>query len=315
LNSILESFEAKKLWVGHTPTPELKVRSRLNKLLTVMDTGMLHSYYNGEPWAAKITKDASPVYINGLSGKHEKAIISPNRNSPNPHNMTDLELEEFLKTAEIIGKEDIGEGITKPIKVALSANGVTVSAVFKSIDSKPGNERGRWKKDIYDADRYKYEVAAYKLDRMLKLGLVPVTVERTINGKQGALQLWVDNLMSKKYQKKNNIPYNGFCNFKDQVNMMDTFDYLIRNTDRNKSNILYDADDWQVWFIDHSRSFGLLKTRPRMMKKHKVKVTNEFKKALSALSYEQLSELSPWLHKKQIRAIWDRRKKLIRGKF
>ena len=97
--------------------------------------------------------------------------------------------------------------------------------------------------------------------------------------------------------------------------MLDSFDYLIWNNDRNKSNILFTKNDFQIWFVDHSRSFGLSKGRPRMMKKHKVIVTKEFKKALKSLTKAKLKELKPWLHRKQINAIWDRRKKLLKGSF
>jgi len=315
LSKILNRWSAKRLWVGHTPTPNSKVQERLNDQLIIIDTGMLHSYYRGEPWVGKIQKDKPLTFINGLTGKQSDALPSPNRSSPNPYNMSDAELEDFLLTADIIKRETIADGVTKPIKMTLNKGKKSIKALFKFVDTKPGNEKGKWKKDIYDADRFKYEVAAYKLDRIMGIGLVPVSIERTIDGQQGVVVAWINNLVSKGRQKDLGIGYSGFCNYRDQINMMDTFDYLIRNTDRNQSNILYNQDDGQLWFIDHTRSFGLQSTRPRMMEKHKVTVTKEFKKALKSLTLIELNELSPWLHRKQIKAIWKRRKKLIREKF
>jgi len=96
---------------------------------------------------------------------------------------------------------------------------------------------------------------------------------------------------------------------------MDTFDYLIRNTDRNQSNILYSKSDWQIWFIDHSRSFDLSNRRPKMMKKHTIKMTHSFKNAIEKLTNENLYTLKPWLHRKQIKAIKDRRRKMLKNSF
>jgi hypothetical protein len=38
---------------------------------------------------------------------------------------------------------------------------------------------------------YQNQVAAYRLDRMIDLNMVPVTVLRKVDGKRGAVQLWV----------------------------------------------------------------------------------------------------------------------------
>ncbi|MCP4411569.1 MAG: hypothetical protein GY808_03230 [Gammaproteobacteria bacterium] len=97
--------------------------------------------------------------------------------------------------------------------------------------------------------------------------------------------------------------------------MMDTFDYLIRNTDRNQSNILYGKSDWQIWFIDHSRSFDLSTKRPKMMKNHTIRVTKSFLNVIETLSIEKLNTLRPWLHRKQIRAINDRRRRILKNKI
>ena len=42
---------------------------------------------------------------------------------------------------------------------------------------------------------YKNEIAAYELDKLLKLDMVPPTVERQLQGITGAAQLWVENVV------------------------------------------------------------------------------------------------------------------------
>ncbi len=143
--------------------------------------------------------------------------------------------------------------------------------------------------------------------------MVPITVERKIDYKHGSVQLWIDNLVSELKMKEQGIPYQGICDQKDQLNMMDIFDYLIQNVDRNQSNVMYSQDDWQLWFIDHSRSFDDSTRRPKMLRNAKMWVTPQFKQALQSIDYDSLQALQPWLHNRQIRGILKRSKKLIKG--
>ena len=311
----LKIWGATRLWVGHTATPKKKVQSRFSDRLVMMDTGMLSSHYNGRPWAAKIDSTGNTTYINGLTAEIDTPLIAANREYSNPYNMSDAEVEDFLKTAIITNKKTTKEGRTKPFRVTLEKDGKIMQGIFKYKDSHHRANELRWKKSKEDSDRFQYEVAAYKLDRLLDIGLVPVTVERTIDEKPGAIQIWIEGLISDLQINKEKIAYRGFCDPGDQVNMMDTFDYLIANRDRNQSNIVFSDDDWQIWFIDHSRAFGTSTLRPKILKRSKIKVSSAFHEALQKLQPEQLNALSPWLHEKQIQAIWMRRDKLIKGKF
>ncbi|MGS2720030.1 metallophosphoesterase [Paraglaciecola aestuariivivens] len=313
LSNILSQWNASRLWVGHSTTPTRQVLHRLNGQLIVMDTGMLNSYYKGSPWAAKIEADQSYTLINGLTGKLGQASESAKRHFDAPYNMTDAQLESFLLEANVTSLEELTIGKTKPIRVTLEKDGKSLKAVFKYYDSDPGSHSGRWDKSIRNPDRFSYEVAAYKLDRMLDIGLVPVTVLRTIKGMPGSLQLWLDNLVSEKQRREQDLEYDGFCNEKAQDNMMNVFDYLIRNSDRNMSNMLYSYNDWQVWFIDHSRSFGIKKRMPPMLRNLKIKLTDEFRAALKSLTLEQLRALRPYMHNRQIKTLWYRREQLLAG--
>jgi len=315
LNSRLLRWKATRLWVGHTTSQKRSPLNRLDGKLVVMDTGMLNSYYKGEPWVAKILANKQPVYIQGLTGKIGKSTLSPNRHWSNPYNMTDNQVEDFLKTAEITIIGGTKEGKTKPLVLELRKNGKMIKGIFKYVDTAPRNQIGRWKKEDNYEDRYQYEMAAYRLDRILGIGLVPVTIERKIKRKSGIIQLWIDGLISEMVMKDNNITFVGDCYKKAQENMIDTFDYLISNQDRNQSNMLYSQDDMQIWFIDHSRSFSVKAKRPKMLRKSKIKLTNRFRQSLEKLNHEGLQVLRPWLHNRQIKAILKRRDKLVSGDF
>ncbi|MEL0034919.1 MAG: hypothetical protein VW882_00745 [Gammaproteobacteria bacterium] len=129
------------------------------------------------------------------------------------------------------------------------------------------------------------------------------------------MQLWLEDLTSYLTINEDNIPYQGMCELSEQINFLDSFDYLIANKDRNQSNILFSKSDLQIWFIDHSRAFGTSTKRPEMLKRSDINLTPRFKKALESLTDEQLETLRPWLNKKQIEALVKRRDKMIRGKF
>jgi len=314
LEEKLQYWDSKKLWVGHTTTARNDLQHRLSDKLQMMDTGMLNSHYRGQPWIGKIETNKLS-FINGITGELGKSIEAAKRQYNNPYNMSHQQIENFLQTANITNKETTKEGRTKPFKVKLEKDGKILHGIFKYKDSHHLANKGRWSKDKNDADRYQYELAAYHLDKILDIGLVPVTVERTIDNKKGILQLWLEGLTSQLRMLKKGEDYDGFCDYDEQINMIDSFDYLILNTDRNQSNIMLNADDLQIWFIDHSKSFGTATRRPKMLKGRNIKATKSFKNALRKLTAERLKKLRPWLHKKQIQAILKRSEKMLRDSF
>lgn len=309
----LKQWGSKRLWVGHTVSVNRKVFKRLNEQLMLIDTGMLKSHYQGEPWIAKIVGTEVSL-TSGVDGSIATPLQAPAREDANPYGMTDAEVEEFLRSAEIVEKQTTREGRTKPFKVTLQKGNKKIKALFKYKDSSGAGGRGRMKQRG-KPDSYKHEIAAYQLDRMLGIGLTPVTVNRTISGKRGSLQLWIDNLVSDLIINEKRIGYQGYCDQREQVNLMNSFDYLIMNSDRNQSNIMYGQSDGQIWFIDHSKSFSNSTKRPKILRQEDIKVTASFSRALQQLTPEKLAELSPWLSQKQINAIWKRRNLMLSNDF
>ena len=79
------------------------------------------------------------------------------------------EFETFIKTAPIVRVEDIPIGVTRP-KHGFFAPGSPVAGVaLKAL--RPSRETGYF-------ESYQSEIAAYEMDRMLELNMVPVTVEQ-----------------------------------------------------------------------------------------------------------------------------------------
>jgi Phosphatidylinositol 3- and 4-kinase len=151
------------------------------------------------------------------------------------------EVEEFLKSAKIAKVGDIPIGVTRPKRAYLEPGGVALSFAWKVLP--PGRKDGYF-------ESYKSEIAAYELDKVLGLNMVPVVVERTIKGDTGAAVLWLEGVRS----WESVLPLPKPASWNQQLARMKMFDDLIGNSDRNKGNLLVD-DDWHLFLIDHSRAF------------------------------------------------------------
>jgi hypothetical protein len=106
-------------------------------------------------------------------------------------------------------------------------------------------------------DTYRYNIAGYRLARLLGINTVPMSVERSVNGKAAAVTWWVDDVqMDEKERLKRKTMGPNPLRTSNQIQLMRIFDELIQNRDRNQGNILW-TSDWTMWMIDHTRAFRL----------------------------------------------------------
>ncbi|MCG6926637.1 MAG: hypothetical protein LJF30_15170 [Acidobacteria bacterium] len=147
------------------------------------------------------------------------------------------EIEHFLKKAEITQRVEIGTGVTRPERVTLEQDGVVRQACFKRID-------------VMQQDSWRSEVAAYELDKLLGMGMVPPTVERSIGGRKGCLQLWVTGATMEAFE---GTPPD-LEDWRDQVSVMWLFDDLIANSDRHLNNAIV-SPEGRLILIDNSKTF------------------------------------------------------------
>ena len=208
--------------------------------------------------------------------------------------------------------DGIGKGVTRSRKATLELNGVTQSAVFKIIDEKPSIgvttlEDGRV--DAAFQDSWKTEVAAYELDKMIGLGMVPATVERRLGTELGSLQFWVTSMMDEKRRQKENLRPPDPQAWNDQMNKLFVWDNLIYNVDLNLGNILI-TEQWNMIAIDNSRTF-----RPHAKLKD-TKLMVRFSRPLMAKlaelkEAEMKARLGKYLSGDQIQGVLKRRDLII----
>ncbi|WNC67945.1 metallophosphoesterase [Thalassotalea nanhaiensis] len=309
---VLKKLDAKRIVVGHTPLYK-EIKSRLAGQVILADTGMLKKVYRGNANAVVI--EQGMIKVQTLAANSLEPILAEEKRfSVGSSSMTDEQIKDFLLTAQVTNSEPIGVGITKSDKLTLTKGGKQIRALFKTHDSDPQlDNTSRYPNYRYIADRYKYEIAAFRLDRMLDLHLVPVAVQRRIDGKNGLLQYWVNDLLSEKEREEQNIAFNSYCPQLEQYINRYIFDVLIYNDDRNQTNLNFSKKDFMLYLIDHSIAFGVSKNPPKMYRKATLKLSSLFREKLASLTYDRLDEeLDGLLSNSQIKAIIKRRDLILK---
>jgi hypothetical protein len=226
--------------------------------------------------------------------------------------LTGAEAEVFLATAEVVKLKDYeSPGITNPRKATLSDGEFTYDAVFKDINELHKRIKVSSGQPLLNLrDSFKHEIAAYELAKLLDMDLVPPCVGRKIHKTNGALCMWVEGAMTEGFRKTKNIQPPDPAEYVNQMNDIKLFRQLIWDTDyKNISNILIDGN-WKLYKIDSSRSF---RNDPDLRDPEKLKrFSRSSVEALRQLDRDELDKaMAPWLNRKAIDAIWERRNRLL----
>jgi hypothetical protein len=201
------------------------------------------------------------------------------------------EIEKLLTDGKVDKMESVPIGVTKPQRATLE--GHPMRFAWKPLP--PGYSKGFM-------ESYKAEIAAYKLDRMLGMNMVPPIVERNMNGRNGAAVLWVENTKGWSVEKP---PQGPEPKWSLQLTRMKMFDLLIANIDRNQGNLIYDSD-WHLFLIDHSRAFINKKDLKGMAPLGRV--DRDLWKKMQALTLEDLDRgLDKWVGTNEKKALLLRR--------
>jgi hypothetical protein len=204
----------------------------------------------------------------------------------------DAEIEQCLAEAKVGKKAGKVVGVTRPEHLGIDCPGVVDSVLFKHHDEhRPGVTRlASGETELNFSDSYKYERAAYLLDRELGMNMVPVAVLRQVKGDDGALVAMIPDAVheSEMEGKPKGLQ---MVQLLQQKAVMRLFDALIYNIDRRPANWMVSQDDWSLYLIDHSRAFRELKELPKSFTDDKVWLSQELYERLGALDRAQLTEL------------------------
>jgi len=203
------------------------------------------------------------AFLPALVGAHPGAGTTGGAEPPAPaaRVTTDAERERFLLEAEVVKQKGAPAGVTGSRHATLRLGDFQHDAHIQPYDEYKSQMPLPSGVELDFRDSWRNNIAAYRVDRMLGLGMVPVTVVRRDpkSNKTAAFTWWVDDLLmdeterfDKKILPKDSVSWNR------QLYIVRIFDQLIYNFDRNMGNLLIDKG-WNLWMIDHSRGFKLFK--------------------------------------------------------
>jgi len=156
-------------------------------------------------------------------------------------------IEEFLRSAKVTNIiKDLETGRTEFWQVLLKNGSQEKKAVFKYVN--------RFRPHIIP-DSFQYELAAYELNKLLGLDIVPPVVPRRIEGLEGSLQLYMENCIKEQERKGKDI---AFPNDQCQIEMDNilVFEILVADQCRDIDDTLVDCKTWKIWRIDFSEAFS-----------------------------------------------------------
>lgn len=292
LDKALEAIGADRVVVGHTPTPNRKVLQRFDGRLIEIDTGMLNFYYQGSGNALVLEGDSVSVYSQD-GGEPVRPQAHPRNVGARATMMSPEDLQRLLEEGDILSAEEDAAGRTI-VKVSDGRN--TVSAIFKK----------RRARGFYPG------VAAYRLDRLLELDMVPVTAAREVNGDEGSLQFLTDKYSDEARRSASGRGGGASCALPVQWDAMYVFDVLIYNEGRSMQRMLYDPLTWRLILSEHDLAFTARKGRPRHLKGVSLEISEGWQRGLQELTDEILDlHLGDVLDKRRLKALKARRDELL----
>ncbi len=241
----------------------------------------------------------------------QQAVTPAPKSNITAQQLTREQMENFLLTARIVSERPAGKGITNSRRVTLSNGQYTHDAHVQDVDIYKAEYRTKEGIEKNFRDSYKFNIAAYRLAKIMDLDIVPVCVPREVDGKPAAVDWWVDHVQfDEEGRRAHDAEPPDENDWVRQLNIIRDFDQLIYNNDRNQGNLLIDKD-WKLWAIDHSRSFldkPVLRD-PSVLRRISTKMLD----AMRSLSQQQLEDsLLPYVTKEDIQDLLVRRDLLLK---
>ncbi len=293
LTAILDKIGATQIVIGHTPTSTRRVQQRMSGRVIEIDTGMLKAKYQGSGNALIFQDDV--VSVANQDGTIDLSPIAhPMGVGHEPDELNDETLERILTNGTIT---DINTGGPTWRLLQVVAFDETIFAYFNASPDKKG---------------FFPEVAAYKLDRLIGLYMVPVTVHREVGGLQGTLQYVPTATLSERERVTSGQGSRAVCSMPKQHQAMYIFDTLINNPARTPESMLYDPDEWQLMLVNHKDSFGTQTDLPAYLKNTGLSIGNAWRTTLLELDNNRLRKnLGDLLDKNHLESLEKRRDDLI----
>lgn len=294
LTQALDAIGAERVIIGHTPTLTREVLARYDGRVIEVDTGMLNVAYGGSGHAL-IIENGNLMVASEHTTDLMRVIEHPRHVGYRPNNLSAANLEYLLANGSIVSTEVDDAGRT--IVTIEGDDDIKISAVFTKDENRNGLNP---------------ELAAYRLDELLGLEMVPVTIARAIDGDKGSLQYLPENTRTEQYRSTSGGGGDAWCPLPDQWGAMYVFDALVYNPGRGPVSMLYNLENWQLMLNNNSQTFGTRSGRPDYLKRAPLNINSAWRQALASLDDETLQEhFADVLDKRRINALARRRDELL----
>jgi hypothetical protein len=250
IDRTLANLGARAIVVGHnyfrfssgsSPTVDRRSVSRFHDKVWIMDTGISSGSYGGVPSAL--------IYDHGeftVWGETEEVAARSKIYPPPPKPLMAREMEVFLRTAAIAGRGPGPGGRTDAWKLSLDSHGIVLEALFRYIDRRRPDPL---------ADSFRYDLAAYAVNKYLGLSYVPPIVERTVEDVPGALQAFISHARPlADLRDKKAVPPDPEA-FERALADLVVFQALVYDDCRNDKDTLV-SEDGRIYHVDFSEAFA-----------------------------------------------------------
>ena len=267
LKPLMDGLGVQRVVIGHTVSRNMRVASRFDGTVVKLDTGMNRPVYKGHPAALLLEHgDMRVIYAEGgqpAAVPREPLFVA----SPA---LDDAAIVSMLTSGTVTVGGPRGAG---SLDVVVEQDGKRVPALFTQSS----------------ADAIRKNLAAYRLDRALRLGLVPATVKRDVNGQTGILQVRPERWVTQADVEEKSLQPGGWCALSTQFQLMYAFDALIGNEGRTRERILYDGE-WMLLLTGHEQAFATSKALPRHLRAPVPQLGPEMRRRLSMLDKSGLAQ-------------------------
>ena len=241
LQRSLDRLAVRRVVIGHTPTPILRAQSRFAGDVVMLDTGMLAQVYHGRASALVIEGGGDRVVVAGDTSVNS---ILPETGAYAGEWATSDRIATLLENAPVSRSSKTVGGAKGELEVTLTTTDGPLAARFVPLSKQ----------------QLQHEVAAYRLDRLLRLGIVSPAVAREIDGKRGLLRAADSGWTSERARRDSGKPRVNECESGNDYLLMQAFDALIGNDARTTDNLGYERGTGELrlrGFTDAFRRGGL----------------------------------------------------------
>ena len=161
------------------------------------------------------------------------------------------------------------------------------------------------------SDGFAPDVAAYRLDRLLSLDMVPAAVLRSVNGTVGSVRHVPAATVTETERAAGKSAVEAWCPLQDQFQAMYLFDALVYNPGRTTNDIQFAGNDGAVILSGHARAFSTRKGVPPYLRKATLTLNAMWREKLAGLRSDQAqATLREVLGDKRLEALLTRADKL-----